>query len=292
MREAGLEYEAVDDDTKHELMGQLRAVAIATRTFGQAPAEADREAVRETYYRVPFAQAAELVSRRAVLLRGGDAFVPRRRLVATVVGRFKARLARALQFAARSLPGVLQDERLGALLTNMSKAYVGPDLAMATQAATGGERVTAADVDRVAAESFPLCMRAAHGALRRHHKLKHDARLQYGLFLKGIGMSLEESLHFWQHEFTRTMTPDEFLKRYAYNVRHSYGKEGKRQDYSPFSCARIITAAGPGPEPESAHGCPYKHWKPEAVRQMLQASSGLQGAAVEHVMEAVQSKDF
>lgn len=34
MRSAGLEYESVDDDTKQELLPQLRAVAIATRPFG------------------------------------------------------------------------------------------------------------------------------------------------------------------------------------------------------------------------------------------------------------------
>jgi len=37
----------------------------------------------------------------------------------------------------------------------------------------------------------------------------------------------------------------QFDKQYAYGVRYNFGKEGKRTDYTPFSCVKIITSNPP-----------------------------------------------
>jgi len=47
---------------------------------------------------------------------------------------------------------------------------------------------------------------------------------------KVLGLSIEESLAFWRGGF-RNLSEDEFNKKYKYNVRHSYGLEGKRVNY-------------------------------------------------------------
>jgi Eukaryotic and archaeal DNA primase, large subunit len=51
-------------------------------------------------------------------------------------------------------------------------------------------------------------MQQLHSSVRAYHHLKHWGRQQYGLFLKGIGLSLEEALRFWKSEFTRIMDAD------------------------------------------------------------------------------------
>lgn len=51
-------------------------------------------------------------------------------------------------------------------------------------------------------------MKRLHVNLRSEHHLKHQARQQYGLFLKGAGLSLEEALVFWKSEFTKKIDSD------------------------------------------------------------------------------------
>lgn len=51
-------------------------------------------------------------------------------------------------------------------------------------------------------------MRHLHDSLRKEHHLRHFGRLQYGLFLKSIGISLDEALEFWRAEFTQRMALD------------------------------------------------------------------------------------
>ena len=226
---------------------------------------------RGAIFRVHFTQALELIGRRRVLLQGGFAYVPRDNLVTILVDRFRATLSRSLAFAARALPAVLADERLGPLLGNMSKAYIGQEYGVAGSGAgnVSLDSVLPGDVDSLAKSSFPLCMRHLHESLKEKHHLKHGGRMQYGLFLKGIGLSLEDALTFWQTEFTKSMSAEDFVKKYAYNIRHNYGKEGKRADYTPYSCQRIILGTAPGGG--DAHGCPYRHWDESHLRSKLSA---------------------
>lgn len=99
-------------------------------------------------------------------------------------------------------------------------------------------------IDQLADQHYPLCMKRQHRALRLNHHLMHTARMQYGLFLKGIGVSMDDSINFWRNEFLKKPDIDEkiFNSRYAYSIRHNYGKEGKRTDYTAYSCAKIINA--------------------------------------------------
>lgn len=103
--------------------------------------------------------------------------------------------------------------------------------------------------------------------LNKDHHLKHFGRQQFGLFLKGIGLSLEDALLYWRRAFSK-LSDDQFNKSYAYNIRHNYGQEGKRADYTPYSCMKIITSNQPSAGDQ--HGCPFKHFSKGNLVQMLQ----------------------
>jgi DNA primase large subunit len=135
-----------------------------------------------------------------------------------------------------------------------------------------GADISARNIDTLSS-SFPLCMQHLHRSLRRDAHLKHYGRLQYTLFLKGIGLNLEEALAFWRQGFSK-VTDDTFNKEYRYNVRHAYGDVGgdsnrRGNGYSPFSCQKILTEHPPGPG--EAHGCPYRHFSVENLTNLLTA---------------------
>jgi DNA primase large subunit len=46
-----------------------------------------------------------------------------------------------------------------------------------------------------------------------------------------LGLSVEEAVIFWRKSFNR-ITDDKFNKEYKYNIRHSYGLEGRRHNYA------------------------------------------------------------
>ena len=62
------------------------------------------------------------------------------------------------------------------------------------------------------------------------------------------------------------MGVDAFEKHYTYNIRHNYGKEGRRSDYTPYSCLKIIMEYIPA---GANHGCPFKQFDKEHLKYSL-----------------------
>ncbi|MED6271506.1 DNA primase large subunit, partial [Characodon lateralis] len=155
--------------------------------------------LEQDFYKVPFQDALDLVRTRKVYLKEGYAYIPHNEIVTIVLNDFRTRLSKALALTARSLPAVHSDERLQPLLNHLSHSYLGQDYSVQKNAG----KISLEQIDSLAGKSFPLCMRQLHQALRDNHHLRHGGRMQYGLFLKGIGLSLEQALQFWRMEFIR-----------------------------------------------------------------------------------------
>lgn len=109
--------------------------------------------------------------------------------------------------------------------------------------------ITAANIDKEVA-NFPPCMQHLHGELRRKHRLSHYARFYYTLFLKECGMKLEDSISYWKGEYSQphlcsaTCVHDwqTDAKKFTYSIRHMYGLEGGRKNYSAPNCSRMCVS--------------------------------------------------
>jgi DNA primase large subunit len=176
------------------------------------------------------------------------------------------------QLTARALPRLDEDDRLSPILAHLSRSFTAPDATYDSSSPLPNNlQPTAANVDALS-QHFPLCMSNLHRNLRDNSHLKHFARLQYTLFLKGLGLSLEDCIVFWRRSF-KLMTDDKFNKEYKYNIRHAYGDVGgdanrRGRGYSPYSCQKLLTE--PLPSAGQLHGCPYRTYSPDNLISLLQ----------------------
>jgi len=272
---APAEYKAVED----KLATVMRATMVGQQATPTSTA----------WYRVPFEDVPELVRNRKVYLVKGSAYVPQEHIASLVVGLFRSRLSKALAVTARqwgSKIAPMEMERLTPIVEALSTRHLGATDYSQDRGAAG--TVTLANLDELASKSFPLCMQTVFAKLKEEHHLRHFGRMQLGLFLKGIGLTLEDAMAFWKSEFTKRMPAEKFDKQYSYNVRHNYGKEGKRQDYTPYSCMKIIMST---PGQGDFHGCPYRHWTDDNVRAAL-SKMNLSQTAVNEVLDKKRSQHY
>lgn len=227
------------------------------------------------FYKVPFTQVLDLVRTRRCYLKGGFAYVNTHDLVSIVGARQVDEMERGLQAARAFINDVEADERISRMIKSLHNSYTGKDYTVCKDASVPIE-----SLDQLSKTSMPLCMRMCHDHIRSQHHIKHGGRMQYGLFLKGIGVSLEDSIRFWREEFTKKMDVDKFTRSYEYNIHHNYGKKGSMVNYTPYSCIKIIKdMISPG----DCHGCPYKSLDPPSLKAKL-SSYGLSPGAIEEVV--------
>lgn len=220
----------------------------------------------ELIYKVPFSQALDLISRRSVFISRGFAYVRFRDIVAIVIAKFRAHLSNQLTATSRSsgFINIKSDGRVHPLLETLRSNQI-QDRSYKLSTFSGSVKLD--DIDALSKQSFPLCMQHLHQRLKVDRHLKNLGRQQLGLFLKGIGLSLEDSLRYWRESFSPRTPGDKFDKEYAYHIRFNYGKEGRRVEYTPYGCQKIIS--GPAPTGSDHHGCPFKHFDAENLRQKL-----------------------
>ncbi|KAJ9060589.1 DNA primase subunit pri2 [Entomophthora muscae] len=274
----GSKFEVVSDQEKELLRGKLDACK-----FLGFRAEFDNT----TFLKIPFERVYSLVGSRQVYIKNGLAYVPSEYASSWIIGEFKSILETGLLDLVKSLPQLDEDERLIPVLDAATKKSFSSYDVSASQKVAG--QVDAQDVPKLEVH-FPLCMKNLVTVLKKEHHLKHDGRMQFGLFLKGIGLPLEQALEYWRMAFVK-MNDEEFKKGYAYNIRHNYGQEGNRKNYSPYGCEKIIHSSTGGAGQH--HGCPFKNFSPDRIRAEVRAQNAtVTNSEVEELVGLVTAKHY
>lgn len=269
-----LEWTEVSEGEKQDLHDKLLA------TSGLRSIE------NESFFKVQWTKVPDLVSARRVLVKSGFAYVSVSEQISLISAEYAERLSNALQATARALPRLDEDDRLIPVLEHLSKGFIAPEYTLSGEASSS--LITANQIPALS-NHFPLCMRSMHDNLLETHHLKHAERLQYGLFLKGIGLSVEEALIYWRQGFSK-VSDDKFTKEYRYNVRYNYGLEGSRKNYKPYSCQQILT--GPPPGAGQCHGCPYKHFNKDSLAAAISRLGINDSKILKEINESINTKHF
>lgn len=243
--------------------------ATTTNTgFGATTSSSSKDPV---FYKVPFTQALDLVAKRQCIVERGFAYIADTRVVSILAGKFRMQLSASLAQLAQN--GIFhgsegsEAERLHPLLKNMNSCLVENEPSEGLSDFQSSQ-VTPTNIPKLT-KHMPLCMRTMQNGLKQDKKLRYHARLQYGLFLKGAGLSLEDAMQFFQRSFGN-MTPEQFQKEYSYNIRHTYGKEGQKKSKSAYNCSGIINSPAPASQGDH-HGCPYKNLDSDKLSKLLQS---------------------
>lgn len=224
------------------------------------------------FYKVPFTQALDLVAKRQCVVERGFAYIPSTKVISILAGKFRMKLSASLaQLAQNGLfqgsTGSSEVERLHPLLKNLNSCLVENEPSDELSGFQSSQ-VNPSNIPKLT-KHMPLCMRSMQNGLKQDKKLRYHGRLQYGLFLKGAGLSLEDAMTFFQRSFSN-MTPEAFQKEYAYNIRHVYGKEGQKKSKSAYNCQGIINSQAPSNSGDH-HGCPYKNYDADKLSKILQS---------------------
>lgn len=263
-------YRPINDEQKQEIRQELQCSVL-------------QNIDSIDFYKVGFLAVLDLVRQRKCFIKGGSAYVSSMDFSSIIGNHHQNFIEKGLMAHLKMLPEFENDERIVGIIKGLHSSYIGKDYTINKDA-----DIPIESLDSLSLKSFPPCMKMCHDSLRLTHHLKHHGRLQYGLFLKGIGVTLEDSLRFWREEFSKTMEPDKFDKSYAYGVRYNYGKEGKRTNWTPHSCIKVINSAVSA---QDVCGCPFKLWDPIEMRSKL-ISYGLNVVNVQDVISYATKGHF
>lgn len=251
------------------ILSQVKSPGLSWKTV----VAHSRENRSHLFFTVPFTVVPHLVAKRIVTICNGQASMPYQYLHDVLRHCFELNLIHGVQYC-KSMQGNL-DKRCKVLkhrlMTMMQNTFRLPDFHCTVNSPLRQQEVS------LESGSFPPCMSVLLQRLQTNHQLHHHSRIQLTLFLKEIGMPVQEAIQFWKHHYS--IAPQGYPqsghgpkwagkeRRYTYSIRHLYGLEGSQVNYRAHCCASLQEFIPPC---GSNGGCPFKHFDDIALGQLLQ----------------------
>ncbi|KAG7164085.1 DNA primase large subunit-like 2 [Homarus americanus] len=225
--------------------------------------------------KVPWTVVESLVKERQVVVTAGDVEIHCHNLLQLLCCVFKATLEFGLKelslSGAKNLIAI--DARLRQVKKNLYRLYrkhQGGDYMVLSS-----NSLRSTDIESQV-PNFPLCMQELHKILSSTGRLRHHARIRYTLYLKDIGLPVMENIAFWENFYSKPHkghsggcchTWDGTDKnRYTYGIRHLYGIEGGRKNYTSHSCSALQDLQS---QPSELGGCPFTSYGEDELSVLL-----------------------
>ncbi|CAK1543836.1 unnamed protein product [Leptosia nina] len=235
------------------------------------------------FLKFKFFHCLQFLSKRQVEVQNGIALVPCKKWKEYLIILFKNNLKYRLYNT--QLDNINSDPRISGIIRSIRKTLSLWEVPVPNV-------LTSQNVDEKS-KLFPPCMVNLHKQLRTRHRLSHEQRFNYSLFLKDSGMPLNESILFWKAEYSSSpnghscshnWAKDE--KKFLYGIRHMYGLEGGRKNYSCRSCHQIQ-----GIENASSEGgCPFKSFHEAQLKELLHSSQT--GPPLSEINDLIEKKQY
>ena len=204
--------------------------------------------------KVPFYLVPDLVRDRLVILSQGYAVINKIQIEPYLASIFRVMLQDSLKINHFNVYGCEKDDDRILCLSERIVHYFEHYLPDGTGSVLTDQTLRWNEISSLST-NFPPCFSRLQEKLEKDKRLGHHARIGYTLFLKEIGLPLEESIKFWSCHYSESANPGEHSKcahswqtdgkKFIYNIRHLYGVSGSRKSYRAHKCASIINNRSP-----------------------------------------------
>lgn len=190
---------------------------------------------------MPWQKCPTLVSELKVHLIQGIAIVPCNQWNSLLIDIFRLIYNQSLRYIHRSMSALPNNSLQVEYLSEQINMYYNSNIVSWKNT---NETMNLEELNSKK-KCLPPCMLLSLNSLFKNHRLAHDPRYQLTLFLKEIGVSMDQTLLLFKQEYSKignlestcTHTWENHYQQIEYNVKHTYGIVGSKKIYQMTPCA-------------------------------------------------------